>query len=141
MNKIPRTIVWSGLSKLTKAVVVVVLGLWALATLHCDLEQVPGLTFLAWCHPQETAPQQAANCDDDACSEVESALYRVEQDEAVLTVPVLALSFLVPAWEITTPTESVTQPVRLLASPPELPRVWQFAHRTALPPRAPSLLA
>ncbi len=120
---------------------VVALALWGLATMHCDLEQVPGLKFLAWCHPQETAPPQTADCDGDACSEVESALYKVEQHEMVVPVPVLASNFLLPAWEITTPLENVAQPVGLDGYPPELPRLWQFAHRTALPPRAPSSVA
>jgi hypothetical protein len=140
LNGRGQPVVCSIVSKLTKVMVVVALALWGLATMHCDLEQVPGFKFLAWCHPQDAAPQQGQDCGGDACSEVESALYKVEQHEVVVPTPALALSFLLPAWEMTTAL-SEPQPVRLDFSPPELPRLWQFFYRTALPPRAPSLLA
>ncbi len=128
------------MSKLTKVFSVVALALWGLATMHCELEQVPGFGFLAWCHPQQTAPPQSKDCSSDACSEVESALYKAEQQGVTVPTPVLAVSFLLPLWEVTPPT-SAPNPVPLNLSPPELPRLWQFAHRTALPPRPPSRIA
>ena len=127
------------MSRLTKVIAVVALALWGLATMHCDLEQVPGFGFLAWCHPQETAPQQSHDCGGDTCSEVESALYKTEQQTVTVPMPVLAVSFLLPLWDASAPT-CAPKPVPLHPSPPELPRLWQFFYRTALPPRAPSLI-
>ncbi len=119
---------------------VLTLALWGLATTHCELEQVPGFGFLAWCHPQATAAPQSEDCSSDACSAVESALYKTEQQGVAVPMPVLAVSFLLPLWDAPF-TGRALEPVRLNLSPPELPRLWQFFYRTALPPRAPSLIA
>ncbi len=116
------------------------LAVWGLATVHCDLEEVPGLEFLACCHHPETAPHQDDDCDTDACAVVESGLYKTEEQAAGVPVPLLALSFVLPLWEAA-PRTAAPHPVLLNASPPELPRTWQFSCRTALPPRAPSLVA
>ena len=55
-------------------------------------------------------------------------------------MPVLAVSYLLPLWDVTS-AASAPEPVLLNPSPPELPRLWQFFYRTALPPRAPSSIA
>ena len=116
------------------------LALWGLATMHCDLEQVPGFEFLVSCHSQDGAPQQDNDCESDGCSAVESGFYRIEEQASAVPVPLLMLSFLLPVWEAAPPTPApLSEP--LICSPPELPRGWQFSYRTALPPRAPSLVA
>ena len=116
------------------------LALWGLATMHCDLEQVPGFEFFASCHAQGSAPHQDNDCESDGCSAVESGFYRIEEQAPAVTVPLLMLSFVLPLWEVTPPTPALLfEP--LIGSPPELPRGWQFSYRTALPPRAPSLVA
>ncbi len=116
------------------------LVLWGLATLHCDLERVPGFGFLASCHSADASPHQDKDCDSDGCSAVESGFYKMEEQAASAPVPLLVLSFLLPVWEAT-PPPARPQAAILNGSPPELPRVWQFSYRTALPPRAPSLIA
>jgi hypothetical protein len=137
LHEASQSVVYCIVSKLKKVMAVVALALWGLATMHCDLEHVPGLKFLAWCHSPDAAAKQTS---DDGCCVVESALYKVEQHEVVVPMPVLALSLLLPAWEMTSAL-SEPQPVRLDFSPAELPRLWQFFYRTALPPRAPSSIA
>jgi hypothetical protein len=132
---------------LNRAVATVMLALWGLATLHCDLEQVPGLEFLAWCHLPETAthqengaaPHPDNDCEQDGCSVVESGLYKIEEQAAV-PIPLLVENFVLPECEVVPPTPA-PGPLLLNCSPPELPRGWQFSYRTALPPRAPSLVA
>jgi hypothetical protein len=125
---------------MTKYVAILMLAFWGLATVHCDLEWVPGLEFMAWCHPADPAPHQDNGCESDGCSVVESGLYRIEEQPPALVVPLLVLSFVLPLWEPTPPPPSPhLEPVN--SSPPELPRAWQFFHRTALLPRAPSLFA
>ena len=128
------------MTKLTKFIAVVALALWGLGTMHCDLEQVPGFGFLAWCHLQEDGSQPSQDCGGDNCSEVESTLYKAEQHVVTIPLPVLAVSFLLPRWDLPS-MAGPAEPVRLNQSPPELPRQWQFVHRTALAPRAPSLIA
>ena len=119
----------------------VALALWGLATWHCTLEQVPGLKFLACCQHENSAPHQDNDCDHDGCSVVESGFYKVEEHAATVPVPLLLLKFALPLmWEATPPTPASHSEL-LKCSPPELPRIWQFAYRTALPPRAPSPLA
>jgi hypothetical protein len=118
----------------------IVLALWALATVHCDLEMVPGLAFLASCHQQETAPEPENHCDGDACTVVESGFYRMEEAPVSLPAPELVFSLLPPLPEV-----SCCAAGGALASPTDAPlelqTAWQFVFRTALPPRAPSAIA
>ena len=108
--------------------------------MHCALEPVAGFEFLASCHSQDGAPQQDNDCDSDGCSTVESGFYRIEEQATAVSVPLLVLSVLLPVWEAAPPTPApLSKP--LICSPPELARFWQFFYRTALPPRAPSLVA
>ena len=131
----------SFVTRFTKYVAMLTLALWGLATLHCDLEQVPGFEFLVSCHPQN-APHQDNDCDNDGCSAVESGFYQLEKQPPAVSAPLLVLSFVLPLWEVATPRPAPHLALeRLNGSPPELPRVWQFSSRTALPPRAPSCVA
>ena len=126
-----------GVTWVTKCVAMLALALWGLATTHCDLEQLPGLEFLACCQHPGTAPHQDNDCDQDGCSVVESGLYKMEEQTASVPVPLFVLSFVLPLWEATPPSLAPnSEPLN--CSPPELPRVWQFSYRTALLPRAPS---
>jgi hypothetical protein len=125
-------------SKLTKAFALTVLALWGLAAMHCTLEGVPGLDFLKSCCFAESSPAPAKDCDSDGCSEVENGNYRAEEKTAIAPQPLLVFALLSSAIEAPTP-EFPTSFSIASKPPPELPKVWQFSHRTALPPRAPSL--
>jgi len=128
----------TAVSWLRKSGVLLLLAFWGLAISHCALEQLPGLEFLACCHHPETAPHQDNDCDQDGCSVVESGFYKMEEQAASVPVPLLVLSLVLPLWEAIPPTLAPNSKL-LSSAPPELPRVWQFSWRTALPPRAPSL--
>ena len=56
-----------------------------------------------------------------------------------LAVPMLVLSFVLPLGEARPPSPAPHFELPN-CSPPELPRAWQFSYRTALPPRAPTLV-
>jgi hypothetical protein len=127
----------SRVTRFRKSVAMLALALWGLGSMHCDLEQVPGLKFLAWCHPSDPASHQDNGCESDACSEVESGLYRMEEQPATVSVPSLVLGLVLPLWEDAPPTPELHLEL-VSCSPPELPRVWQFFQRTARQPRAPS---
>ncbi len=123
-----------------KALAVLVVALYGLAMVHCDLEQVPGLEFLSSCHTQEGNTNQEQDCGTDQCSIVETGLYKVEEHASVVPAPLWVLSLVLPPWEATPPA-ATPRLMSLSDIPPEFPRIWQFSHRAALLPRAPSLTA
>lgn len=128
------------MTKLTKLFAVLTLALWGLASMHCTLEALPGLDFLKTCCFADTAPSSHQGCESDGCAAVEDGSYRAEEQPVFAPQPLLAHALLT---SVTEPMRSELQapfPVGSLA-PPELPRSWQFSRRTALPPRAPSLVA
>ena len=116
--------------------VLALLALWLGATNHCRLEQIPGLEFLRCASDSEAN----ADCTDDGdgCDVVEKGFYKSEECTVVAVTPVFVASFfLLPALEQIAPPPLLSD-FSMLA-PPELPGTWQFFHRTALPPRAPSI--
>lgn len=112
--------------------------LWLPVSVHCQLEQLPGLEFLSCCEHEDTdAPHQDDDCDADACAVIESGLYKLEEQPVSCPVPVLC----------TVEFALLSEQVLLLpgayrfvpdTDPPALSRTWQFTFRAALPPRAPS---
>ncbi len=122
----------------TKAVVLVLLALWGLATAHCALEQMPGLEFLACCQHASNAPHQDNDCDQDGCAAVESGFYKIEDNPAFS--PALTLSTALQAWEYIDKPDAVPSFLPVSLAPPEYSRLWQFHYRAALPPRAPSFV-
>jgi hypothetical protein len=125
-------------SKLTKMVALTVLAFWGLATMHCNLEAVPGFDFLKSCCFVASAPSSKSDCESDECDAVEKGNYRPEEQTASVPQPLLIVALLSSKPEAQTP-ELRARSFAASESPPELPRAWQFAHRTALPPRAPSI--
>lgn len=113
------------------------LVLYGLASMHCILEGVPGLDFLKTCCFVDSAPSAPQDCESDECV-VENANYRVEEQSVAAPQPLLLLALLSSAIEAPLPEPQVASLVAS-ESPPELQKVWQFSHRTALPVRAPSL--
>jgi hypothetical protein len=140
LNKIPPLGILSRVHRFAKYVAMLLLVMWGLATMHCALEQVAGFEFLACCQHPDTVPHQDNDCSSDACAVVESGFYMIEEQASPVPLPGLGLSFVLPLWESFPPTP-VPRCEPPNCSPPELPRTWQFSFRTALPPRAPSLVA
>jgi hypothetical protein len=124
-------------SKLTKIAAVLALVLYGLASMHCILEGVPGFDFLKTCCFVDSGAANSKDCESDECV-VESGNYRAEEQTASAPQPLLLLALFSLAIEAPIPEPQVASLVAS-ESPPELPKVWQFSHRTALPPRAPSL--
>ena len=114
---------------------------WAAAANHCKLEQIPGLSFLSCCTHEESGPHEDDDCQKDSCATVETQLYKAERTQNSAPAPDL----LIPQF-LNTLLVELAQPQPTLcvlpdAAPSFLPRVWQFSYRTALPPRAPSILS
>jgi len=113
--------------------------LWLPVSVHCQLEQLPGLEFLSCCTHEDTAPHEDDDCEGDACAVVESGLYKSEERQASLPAPELQSSpSPVSASETIPPVAGASGPVPS-TTPPELSHIWQFSLRAALPVRAPSL--
>lgn len=121
---------------------VVLVAVWPLVTSHCDLEQLPGFTFLA-CTDEVAAdaPHQESDCETDSCASVESGLYKTEDSQQVVPTPPLISSELLTTALVALPDLANAGPVFWDAVPPELSQRWQFSFRTALPPRAPSVVS
>jgi len=125
----------------TKSVVVLLLALWVPVTMHCTLETMPGFSFLQWCCGGDEASQPRQDCSQDACGAVESGLYKTEDNHCFTSGWALLLELAAGEWVAEPPAEFVPLVASVSSAPPELPRFWQFSYRTALPPRAPSLVA
>ena len=118
--------------------VAAMLALWVPATVHCQLEILPGFEFLACCDHENEAPHQDDDCETDVCQLIESGLYKIEDNPAPLLRPGLAPpQFLLPALPLEL-SPALTAQVRPDSPPPDLSPCWRFVFRAAAPPRAPS---
>ena len=118
----------------------IILAIWLPATLHCKLENLPGLSFLICCSDEDATPHQEDDCDTDGCAWVESALYKTPDNGPLVAPVVLVLSAFVAApddKELAEPESNF----RLNLFPPELPQNWHFSRRAAPQPRAPSFVS
>ena len=124
--------------------VVAIATLWVAAGSHCRLEVLPGFEFLSCCQHQnaeQTPTHHEKDCDEDGCAAIELGFYKLEPTQPASLGPVLGLvAWLVPVLDVCRPSPS-DLPAFASCSPPELPRLWQFSQRTALPPRAPSFVS
>ncbi len=131
--------------KLVKTAFVLALAaFWALVTSHCGLENTFGLEFLT-CSTKaaDSTPHPSSDCgDDDACATIESGYYKSDEKQVSVLKPdlvPLALTLALLSEPATDEFAPGLAPPE--TAPPELAQAWQFSFRTALPPRAPSLLS
>ena len=113
------------------------LVLYGLSSMHCVLEGVPGLEFLRTCCFVDAGASTSEDCESEECV-VENGSYRAEEKTVSAPQPLLFLALLSSVIEAPLPAPQVAS-LAISESPPELLKVWQFSHRTALPPRAPSI--
>ncbi len=109
--------------------------------MHCSLEAMPGFSFLQCCCGQKALPQPPHDCSQDSCGGVESGFYKIEDNPAIAPNLALLLAFAGWDWIAEPSPDPAPDFIPASSAPPELPRFWQFHYRTALPPRAPSLVA
>ena len=122
-------------NSLRTVITLVMLVLWPLAVMHCKLETIPGLEFLRCASDTDTS----SDCQGDGCETVESALYKVPDHQNIAPEPILKTVVLPSLLEREARPCENHLCWRVTSAPPELPKVWQFSFRTALPPRAPSI--
>lgn len=125
-----------------KTIWVVALALlWVPITSHCQLESIPSLTALLACceHEDASAPHEDQDCEQDACATVESGDYRTQEHDPLFVAPDLVASEIAATvTELGSLPDKVSLGI-LATAPPGQHHIWQFAFRTALPVRAPSL--
>ena len=119
----------------------VMVAIWPLVVSHCDLEQSPGFQFLACGDGAADTPHQDSECETDSCASLESGLYKTESGRLEVPTPPLVPSAFLAAVMAGAAQPAAGSRIVFDIAPPELPKVWQFAHRTALPPRAPSFVS
>ena len=107
--------------------------LWAPITSHCAWERVPGLQIFQCV----TDTPQEADCEGDACAQIETPSYKITDTQTSVPVPPLALLIELPLLE----QFSVLQALPVTTAPPEIPIGWQFSCRAAPLPRAPSCVS
>ncbi|MEJ0091823.1 MAG: hypothetical protein WDM80_19000 [Limisphaerales bacterium] len=119
-----------------KILILLLVAVWSLAANHCKLEQLPGFQFLKCGEFAAASEHSGGDCTSDGCTVVESGFYKTEKTQPATTVSLLLQ---IPAVQISVAARAsagnifVSHPAQ-----PELPQCWQFAFRTASPPRAPS---
>ena len=110
--------------------------LWLPVSAHCQLETVPGLEFLRCASDTQTAQ---GHCNDSGCCSAEKSQYKTEQARATLPSPDLLPISSAPLLPLVNTLPAEVSVGILTAAPPQLLKTWQFASRTALPVRAPSI--
>ena len=141
LNRTGGASILSGVTWFTKSVAVLLLALWVPVTMHCALETMPGFSFLQWCCGVDDTSEPDHDCSQDFCSAVESGFYKIEDNPALTPGLALVPAFAAWNWLAEPPANTAPDFIPASSAPPELPRFWQFSYRTALPPRAPSLVA
>jgi hypothetical protein len=111
------------------------LALWLPATQHCQLEKLPGLSFLHCA--ADTAGQP--DCQGDSCDVVERGAYKTSDSRHVAAVFIPVVLDRISAL-IVEPAEAVF-PAPDAGEKRALPERWQSYSVLALPIRGPSLLS
>jgi hypothetical protein len=121
-------------NRLRHVVGLVLLVLWVPLTSHCTWENLADLALFKC---PASAEQQSSDCADDACAQLETATYRNTVAQPDLAPPPFPVLFELPNLILPATLMCVAK----AATPPEISSGWQFAFRTALPPRAPSFVS
>ena len=119
-----------------KAVVALLcLALWLPATQHCQLEKLPGLSFL-----QCAGDSDGRDCEGDSCDVVERGAYKAPDcsDVGCVFVAVLLDNVRAPEAE---PAQDARSAPLISDEQVLLPESWQLYSVAAVPIRGPSLLS
>jgi hypothetical protein len=111
---------------------------WVPLSVHCQIERVLDVSLLS-CVSSTPASNTDSHCGDDACCAWESGDYFPPTRECPLVHLLPAPVLLDRPLEFAPGNVRQFEKVLPATPPPDLPTSWQFSHRTALPPRAPSL--
>lgn len=123
-------------SWLKNSLLILLAALWLPVMSHCSLEQSIDLAFLA-CHSTAAEDShQSSDCEGDVCATLEDGFFRSEESAVTVAAPTLLLTALILAPVETKSSADVASSTS--DNTLSIGCGWQFACRTALPPRAPS---
>ena len=108
---------------------------WVPITSHCTWESLIGGGLFA-CEP--ATEKGDCSSDEDNCVAVESGSYKMSSTRLEIPAPSFPVEFIPGPVLAALHSLPVAPPT---AARPEIPVCWQFISRTALPPRAPSLVS
>jgi hypothetical protein len=130
----------SKVNRLKRIMSLIVLALWASCVIRCEAAKLTCSTALACCDAaSDDCGGKPASPDHCVCGWVKSGGYIAEINTASVQHPVDLIVFVHPVdVKAPLPTARSTE---LIFAPPELRPSWQFAFRTAAPPRAPSFVS
>jgi len=118
-----------------------VLALWATCTLRCEIELLAPSAAMSCCgetgEQSNPTPTQPEHC---ICSFIQSRGFISEKRGVPLPLPKPAL-FVATALRPPHERPPKPAPAELISPSPELIKGWQFSHRAAAPPRAPSFVS
>jgi hypothetical protein len=118
-----------------------VLALWATCTVRCEMEVLASSAAISCCDEAGEEPNQAPNQSQHCiCSFIRLGGVIVEKGNVPTPLPNADcfISTALPQAGVGLPELA---PADLIFPPPELARSWQFSHRAAAPPRAPSFVS
>ena len=127
--------------RLKAIVTVMVLAVWSACTVHCTIENLTAGSTVPCCNDEGGQSGQAPGGPGQCvCSAIQAGGYVTHDKVVSAPVPLLTLSLFVIRCDL---GELLAAPgiVEAALSPPEIAPPWQFCFRTALPARAPSLIA
>jgi hypothetical protein len=128
------------MSRLKRIMSLILLALWASCVIRCEAAKLTSSAALSCCDESSDdcgdKPAPPGHC---VCSLAQSGGYISESSVVALPLPVVILVLTHPA-DLEVPLSSA-RPAELIFSPPELLAGWQFTHRAAAPPRAPSFVS
>jgi hypothetical protein len=113
--------------------------LYVPAMVHCSLEQVGFLGEMSCCaNSKQPHEDQTASCEYGCCP-LESSGYFSRQKTSLGAPVIVDYGFVLCVFEADLAQKAA--PLLRPGPPPELLKIWQFSSRTALSPRAPSLVS
>jgi hypothetical protein len=112
---------------------------WTVAAGYCQIEVLPGMEFLRCVPAQESTPASGSHCGDSVCANIESGQYRSESARIFTPAPLLTLAVCALAFVEAPLSDQEAKLALIIAEATAPPKPWQFTHRTALAPRAPSI--
>ena len=128
------------MSGLHKILAIFFLTVWASCTIHCEVENLACSNEFSCFNKADNSGQEPSGKTHCVCSAIESGGYLLQKNAFLgFLAQNLLLAFIVSPQN----EDAVPQPElhKLIFSPPELAKTWQFSFRAALPPRAPSLVS
>jgi len=108
-------------------------------TMHCELETIPGLEFLACPTESDCHNEAGSDRSEDGCCSFEKSDYQVNPTRLTLAAHAFFLLCATPMLDLANALPGEVSVGILTAAPPEFSNTWHFVSRTALPVRAPSI--